>query len=130
MSVSGKFLTAKIGTATIVGVTEWNAEEDPDVLDATVGGPGYTDTDTGPGDVRVTMTVLIDTTTGQYAPVRAQTLITNLKLYRIVTDTTPAFTLPAAIVTRSSQRAAARGRVEATIECKNKGVYSAAEPGT
>lgn len=131
MSVSGKFLTAKIGSLAVVGLVDWEAEEHGDDLDATVGNSGgATNTDTGCDDLTVTLSGVIDTTTGQYAAISRGVILSNLKLYRAATDTTPAFTVPSAIITQSTQTARARGRVEFRSVAKNKGVWTKGEPGT
>jgi hypothetical protein len=101
VSVSGKFLTCKIGTAVIVGNFGWTVREKFERLDAiTAADAGANRRDFGVGEAAITLRLLIDCTTGKYEPIVAGTEITTLKLYRQSTDTSPAYTFPIARVFR------------------------------
>lgn len=131
MSVSGKYMTAKIGAAVIVGNHGWTVEEDFEKLDAvTAADAGANRKDFGVGEAQITLKLLLDVTTGAYNPVCAGTEIAQLKLYRNASDLSPAFTFPIARIFRSSQGAEIRGRFEVTASGENVGTYTRAEPGT
>jgi hypothetical protein len=70
----------------------------------------------------------MDIVTGNYAAVRRGTIITNLELFRIDGETTPAFSVPQALVVRSKQSGEIRGRVEWQAEIHSRGTYTYNDP--
>lgn len=129
MSVSGKFLTAAIGTTVIVGNYAWSVTERFDKLDAiTAADGGANHKDFGVGEADITLRLLMDVTTGAYEPVAAGAEITNLRLFRKATDDAPAYEFPAVRIFESTQGAEIRGRVEVTANGENVGAYTRNDP--
>ena len=130
MSVSGKYLTAKIGAAEIVGNYSWSVTERYDKIDAiTAADGGNNRKDFGVGEADISLKLLIDVADGEVEPVVAGTEITNLKLYRKASDAQPAYLFPTARIFESTQGAEIRGRVEFTCSGENVGSYTRNEPG-
>ena len=130
MSVSGKFLTAKIGTAVIVGNYAWTVKESVEKLDAiTAADAGANRKDFGVEEAQITIKLLVDVTTVKYEPLAAGTEVTSLKLYRVATDAQPAFSFPLARVFDSDQGGELRGRFEMSAQLENVGAYTRFEPG-
>jgi hypothetical protein len=131
MSISGKYLTAKIATAIIVGNYSWTVEEGADILDRTVGADlGHENEDLGVDFTHVTIKGYMDVAAGAYIPIRRGTIITALNLYRDIADTTAAFAISSALVVRSRQSAEIRGKVEFECEVHSKGsVVTYDDPG-
>lgn len=129
MSISGAYLSAKIGSTEIEGVMEWTAEEEVEELDRTGGADqGFGNRDAGVKDLTVTMRLFQDTTTGDYATIKAGTTITNLRLRRVAADTNPAFDIPSALVLRSSTAVKTRGGIYVDVTAKNRGSYTTNDP--
>lgn len=129
MSISGKFLGAEADGTTIEGNYAWTAEESGDPLDRTVGTDGgYARTDLGVYDLKISMRLYLDISTGEYERVRRGTTLTNLNLLRNVDDAVPAFSIPEALVVRSVQRGEVRGKMEVEVEAVAQGEYSANDP--
>lgn len=129
MSVSGKKIAAKIGTALIVGLVGWKARESAIELDATTGADlGYEHPEAGVLGLTVEISGVMDITSGEYIPIRAGTIFTNLKLYRDVTDTTEAYLIPTATALESSQGADVKGRFDISATVKSIGSYTVNDP--
>jgi hypothetical protein len=129
MSVSGKFLTAKIGSTVIVGNYGWTVRESAEKLDAvTAADAGKNRKDFGVEEAHITLKLLLDITSGAYAPVVMGTQITNLKLFRNASDVNPAYDFPTVRIFDSTQGAEVRGRFEVTAEGENVGTYTRNEP--
>jgi hypothetical protein len=132
MSVSGKFMQAKIGgmaPVAVVGNYAWSAEENAEELDRTEAETeGFEDTDDGVWSLTVNLKGFMDIADGSYTPVRRGTLITDLKLFRDKDDATPAFVIPKAKVYTSTQGGEVKGKVEWTARIKAKGSYTYNDP--
>lgn len=131
MSVSGKFLTVKIGaTPTILtGAFRWTVREAAEKLDRTTGSDnGFGNADAGVIDADGQIEFFLDTTLGGYNVVAAGTILTSLKLYRNGTDLSPAYTFPTALILESEQGAEVRGRFQVNVRFTNQGSYTAADP--
>lgn len=128
MSVSGKYLAAVVDGVAVIGCHEWEADDSGgDVLDATVAvsgdDAGFTDTDTGCDDLRVTLRFLWSVLTGIGVTLNRGTVIENLLLYHNENDVTPAYEVPRAIVISRPTTVNVRGRIEKVCTIKNKGRY-------
>lgn len=130
MSISGKFLTAKIGTTNIAGTHEWSCRETGDKLEATTG----TDGGRGKKDVGVIDTIVrvvfyLDITTGAHGFIRTGTTLSNLKLFLDGSATNPLYAFTTAKVFDCNTRGQVRDRfiVEADIEAYGN-VVTANEP--
>ena len=129
MSVSGKYIVAKINGTIVAGVQEWEADETIDQLDGTTGADeGFEADDGGIQRVVVTMNLVQDITTGVYSAVRAGTSITNLTLYRDKDDAQPAFSIPIFRVFQSTNRGEVRGRVTVRVVGRSYGTYTVNDP--
>lgn len=129
MSISGRALSAVIGSTTIGGVHEWSAEETAEKLDSTTAAnSGYATADFGVLELAVTLTLYLDVTTGAYSIVRRGTTITNLKLFLDKDATNPAFLIPSFKVFESSIRGTVRDRVIVSVRGFSQGSYTSNEP--
>ncbi|AMV28788.1 hypothetical protein VT84_30625 [Gemmata sp. SH-PL17] len=129
MSVSGKYLTAKIGAAEIKGTYAWRVSERYEKLDAiTAADNGNNRKDFGVGEAEISLRLLIDIASGAYEPVAAGTEITALTLYRKKGDAQPAYSFPLVRIFDSEQGAEIRGRVEVNATGENVGIYARNEP--
>ena len=73
-TISGKYLACKINTSTIAGVQEWTAREEGDRLDGTTGADeGYENDDIGVSSLEVTMMLVQNLSTGEYADIKRGT---------------------------------------------------------
>lgn len=130
MSISGKFLTAKLGTALIVGTHEIGADEEADRLEATTGADnGRARKDAGVVETRMRVVLYLDVTSGVYTTLRAGTTLTDLKFFARAAATTPIYAATSATVFSMRLRGQIRDRfiVECEIE-PNGDVVTAAEP--
>lgn len=122
MSVSGKFLTCKLGSTVIAGNYSWSVEESGEKLDKTTGADsGRGNQDIGVIDTTVQIKGYHDNATGVYTPIRSGTTLTDLKLFVLSTDTDPAFAFSSATVGRSRIGAEVRGKFEWDCECYPSG---------
>ena len=129
MSVSGKFMTCKIDTVEIFDNYAWDANEGADVLERTSGRHlGYEAEDLGVYNNHITIKGYMDVVLGQYTPVRRGTIITNLKLFRLASDSAPAFAIPIAVVVSSRQGGEIKGKIEWNCEVHSHGPYTYADP--
>lgn len=126
MSTTGKFLRVQASGGTLGGVQEWTAEDGMDALDATDSDSnGYGDTDVGIQEISGTARGIHDPATdGALAQIAAGTLLTNLNLYGNSTQASPDYSIPSAIITKSSRKVATRGQIEWSFEFKSKGSYT------
>lgn len=126
MSISGSRLRCKINGVTVAGLHDWEADDSGgDVLDATTGEDGgFTNTDTGCADLKVTLRLYFDITNGIDVVIAFGTVLTNLLLYRHLSDATPAYTIDSAVVIAKPTTVQVRGRVETTVTVKNKGSWT------
>lgn len=126
MSVSGAYLECKVNGVVVNGTHEWEADDSGgDVLDATTGNKGgFTDTDVGCNDLRVTLRLLFDITDGIDVNLKRGTVLTEVLLYRRSGDTLPAYELPTAIVIGKPTTVQVHGRVETNATIKNKGSFT------
>jgi hypothetical protein len=125
MSISGKFMTCKIGPTVITLNSAWTADEEVKELDRTTGADlGFRNRDGGVQDLRITIKAYYDIATGQYAECEAGTVITNLSLYRDINDAEPAFLIPSCIALKSTQSAEVDGKIEWNAQIAIKGSYT------
>jgi hypothetical protein len=77
-SISGKFLTGKVGIGDIDGIHEWSVNETADRLEATTGADGGRGKkDVGVIDTRIRVVFYLGINDGQYIFIRPGTTITN-----------------------------------------------------
>jgi hypothetical protein len=130
MAISGKKLSVDVNGTTLLGVVSWRVREAADELDASsAASGGYNDVEAGFIGATIEIRGWFDILTGDYTPIRAGTTLTNLELFRDITDVTAAFTFASALVVSSDQGAENRGRFEINATVKNKGSYTYDEPG-
>ena len=122
MSVSGKFLTATVGSANVNGTHEWSAQETADRQEATTGADrGRGRKDGGVIDTKVSVTFYLDIATGQFTFVRTGTILTDVKLFADIDSATPLYELGTAEVFDFQIRGQVRGQMIATCELEAKG---------
>lgn len=129
MSTTGKYLSlrtgAGVGTVFAPKLTEWTAEETGEELDATsAASDGYEDTDDGVTGVRISCRCLHDPADGAVPNIGKGQIITDVKAYGNVAQTTAVdYELPVAIVVRPGRAVRVRGQIEITFEVRNKGLF-------
>jgi hypothetical protein len=129
MAISGKKLSVDINGATLLGIVSWRASERVEELDAASAATnGFDNPEAGFGGCTVSIRGWFDILTGDYAPLRAGTVLTNLELFRNIDDVTPAFLFASALVMESDQGAENRGRFEINATVKSKGSYTYNDP--
>jgi len=129
MSVSGKYLTCKINGVVIFDNYGWTVKESAVKLGRTTGRfLGFRATDQGVLGANISIKGYMDVASGQYEPVEAGTIITNLYLYRDQNDTTAAYEFPQANVFDSTQGGEIEGKVEWTSESESYGIYYCNDP--
>jgi hypothetical protein len=129
MSVSGKYMTCKIGTTVIFDNYAWTVDENNKELDRTTGAfNGFGAEDLGIQRARIAIKGYMDVSLGQYTVVSTNTIITNLNLYRDENDTTPAYNFPTAKVFKSSQGGEVDGKIEWTSSINSYGDYTINDP--
>ena len=129
MSISGKYLTAKIDGVVIFDNYAWTATESSVKLGRTTGAfNGYRASDQGIQDVQVAIKGYMDVTSGMYAPVEAGIIIEDLYLYRDENDATAAFEIPVAKVFVSTQGGEVEGKIEWTSTIDSYGEYTYNDP--
>lgn len=129
MSISGKALQAQIDGIFVHGNFSWQIEEDGDELDGTTAeSGGFEDPEIGVYKGRITLKGYMSVIDGTYTPVRRGTVISDLKLFRDITDAVPAFDIPSAISLRSNQGGEVRGKVEWGATIATKGQYTYNDP--
>ena len=97
--ISGKYLTALVGSTPIDGTHEWDANETGDRLEATTGSSnGCGKKDVGVIDTRIKIRFYFDITTGSAAFIRAGTVLTDLALYADGTADVPIYLIESATV--------------------------------
>ncbi|MBA4191312.1 MAG: hypothetical protein C0467_25295 [Planctomycetaceae bacterium] len=130
MSISGKYLTAKIGTTVITDNYAWDAAEGGQMLGRTTGAfLGKRAEDFGVDELTIIIKGYMDVAAGAYTPVRRGTTITNLRLYRDESDSVPAYDVPVAKVANSRQGAEVEGKVEWQAEIHAYGGWTYNDPG-
>lgn len=129
MSISGKYLEAKINGVFISGNYAWTVDESADDLDATTGeDDGYANHHDGVWDATINLKGYMDVAAGEYTPVRRGTVITNLQLYRDKDDDDPAFEFPSCLVLQSTQGGEVRGKIEWSARVVLRGTYTYNDP--
>lgn len=134
MSISGKFISLKIGGVTPVvvpGVTDLTADTEADELDGTTAeDDGFDNPDDGCKRCVITGTLVIDINTGSFVSLSTGTLIQDLKYYADIDATSWIFHLPVAKVFRASFKGAIKGRATYDVTIKSKGVFYEQDPST
>jgi hypothetical protein len=131
VSVSGKHINVKLGAtpAALVGVQSWTAEDSVQELDATTAADGgYARPDVGIQSVTVSMQLVIDIAAGSLTPVQAGSTLTDLALYATTTATSPIYSIPSALVLKSTPKGEISGRFSLDLVVKNIGSYTLANP--
>jgi len=127
MSVSGKWISAYVGTGTpalVPGVQEWEAEDTAVELDATTAeDQGFEHPDDGLWSLRVRMTMVMDITFGEFTPLQRGTVLTNLELFSDADSLVPVYSIPTFKIFRSVPRGEINGRVTYNVEGKAIGEY-------
>ncbi len=127
-TISGKRISMTYGGGpiTIVGLVEMTFDPQVDELDATTGADlGYGDVDTGVMQAVVEIKIIIDVDANPYPTLFASTLLTNVALYRDpALNIIPIVDIPYLKILSSPTTAQVRGRWEATIRGKSRGVYT------
>lgn len=126
MSVSGAYLAATINGVEGSGLHQWECQSGGTALNATTGkGRGFTDTDVGPRDARVTLRLRFDLVAGVgWSNIQFGTVVDELLLYRNANDQYPAYEFPEAIVIEDPETVEVEGECELTLVLKNKGTFS------
>lgn len=131
MPISAKKLQARYGTSpvTIVGVNAWDVTTKVDELDGTTGADaGFARPEAGVKELSGTINGYFDLTTGVGAAFQEGTTLTTLRLFRTSDDTTPAYSIPSALILSYQQKGEVRGRIEWTIQFKAVGSWTYADP--
>jgi hypothetical protein len=129
MSISGKFMTVKIGAVVVPLNSEWSVDEDVKELDRTTGADlGFRNRDGGIQDLHANLKAYMDISTGQYAEVQAGTVISNLNLYRDINDASPAFVIPSCLSLKSNQSVIVDDKCTWTANVATKGSYTYNDP--
>ena len=125
MSTSGKYLYTTVGAVAFVPtLTEWEARETGEALDATSGyTAGYEDTDDGVHGVEITIRFLHDPARGAFPPVTKGTILTNFRAFSNSSNATPDYWLPVGIVVDPGRTTRVRGQIEGTYKVRNKGIF-------
>jgi hypothetical protein len=129
-SISGKFLTGKVGIGDIDGIHEWSVNETADRLEATTGADGGRGKkDVGVIDTRIRVVFYLGINDGQYIFIRPGTTITNLNLWADQDATTALYAFTSAKVFDTTVRGQIRDRfiVEADLEAYGD-VITATDP--
>jgi hypothetical protein len=126
MSISGAYLSAKVNGVAFSGLHGWTASTTgTDKLDATTGADGgYTKTDIGCKNLRVSLKLLFDVTDGITVTLEEGDILSDVELYRHQGDDEPAYDLPEAIVVGDTETVEVRGRIEIDAEIENRGPYT------
>ncbi len=130
MSISGKYLTARLGATNITGTHEWSVSESGDRLEATTGANnGRGKKDVGVIDTRIKVVFYLDVSSGAFVFIRTGTALTDLKLFADGNSVTPLYSISSATVFEASVRGQIRDRfiVDAEIEA-NGDVVTANNP--
>lgn len=129
MSISGKFITAAIGSVGIQGVQQWTADDSGQELDGTTAEDlGFEHPDIGLAKLRVTMQLVIDITTGQLLLLQRGTVINNLNLFANIAASRPIYNIPTFIVFKSTPKGEINGRFTYDIEGASVGQYTMNNP--
>lgn len=129
MSISGKFISAKIAGTVITGVQSWTADDSSEELDATTAADaGYKHPDFGLTSLSVSMDLIIDITTGVLVYISNGTVITDLQLFADTTATTPIYNVPIFYVFKSAPKGEINGRFTFSVQGKSVGIYFVADP--
>lgn len=130
MSISGKYLTVKIGTTVVAGNFDWSVDETADKLEGTTGANnGRGKKDPGVIDCVARFRLYLDVTAGTYTALRAGAAITNLKLFLVAASTNPAYAFTAFNVFSSKLAGQVRDRFIVDVEGEPAGdVITASEP--
>lgn len=129
MSVSGKYMTCSINGLEIFDNYSWSMDEGGDALDRTTGAwNGWEAEDMGVQNGHVSIKGYMDVSTGQYLPIRRGQIITNLLLFPDENSIVPSFTIPEALIVRSTQGGEIRGKIEWSCEVHSRGEVIATDP--
>lgn len=128
---TGAFMEAKIGGMApvfIAGNYAWDVDEQSDDHEGTTGeDAGFENGCTGVGVAVITLKGWMDIAAGEYTPVRAKTIINDLKLY-LDEASTVNWTFPVAEVITSKQGGQVKGKVEWSATIRSRGAYTYADP--
>lgn len=126
MSISGKFLTVKLGGAVVRGPQAWTVSETCHVLDGqTAKHGGFSADECGTPSAAITIELVQDTKDGPYSGIRRGTRLLDLALFRSEADALPAFLFPFANVMKSENAGQVKSRWTVRVEASNFGPYEA-----
>lgn len=129
MSISGKFICAKINDVIITGVQQWTAEDTAQELDGTTAEDlGFDNPDDGIASLAVSMELVIDVTTGALTTIQRGTLINNLELFASILSAVPIYSVPNFKVFSSTPRGEVKGRFTYSVRGKSQGAYTLNDP--
>jgi len=129
--ISGKYITAVIGSRQVIGLQKWTCRETVDKLDGqTAQHLGFSANEPGSTLAEVTIEFAQDIAVGEYVAVQKGTIISNLKLYRSQFDNLPAFAFPTFTVFESENMGEIKGKLTLRISGENYGPYATATPGS
>jgi hypothetical protein len=128
---TGAFMEAKVGGMApvfLAGNYAWDVDEQADDHEGTTGeDAGFENGCTGVKVAVITLKGWMDIAAGEYVPVQAKTIITNLKLY-LDEASTVNWTFPVAEVITSKQGGTVKGKVEWSATVRSRGSYTYADP--
>jgi len=129
-TISGKYLVATINGTFVTGDQGWTARKTTDQLDGTTGlDGGYENDDYGIQRLEIEMDIVQNLATGIWSLVSAAQRVTNLKLYRAVTDAQPAFTVPLATIYESTNMGKVKDRFTISVKARSNGAFTETNPG-
>lgn len=130
-TISGKYLAVTINGVLIVGEQGWTCRVTADQLDGTTGSDqGYENDDFGIQRAEIDLEIVQNLATGVYTVVAAPQRVSQLKLYRAVTDAQPAFTFPIATIYESTNMGKVRERFTVACKAKSNGPFTVTNPGS
>lgn len=129
-TISGKYLVGVYSGQIITGMQGWTARSTVDQLDGTTGSDaGYENDDYGVGRCEIELELVQNLATGWYTQLQAGQRITELRLYRAVSDAQPAFYFPIATIYESTNMGKVKERFTVSIKARSNGIFYATNPG-
>jgi len=130
-TISGKYLVATVNGAVIAGVQEWEVTETADRLDGTTGlDQGFENDDLGVFSAEARLTIVQNLATGPYIEIAMGNVLSDVKLYRSVTDNQPAFIFPIMRVYESKNGGRVKDRFTVNVTARAAGPYTRSDPGS
>jgi hypothetical protein len=108
----------------------WTVRESTDQLDGTTGlDQGFENDDFGIIRAEIDLEFVQNLATGLYITIAAQTIVTNLRLYRSYGDPQPGFLFPIARIYESTNMGKVRERFTTACKLRSNGPYTRYSPG-